>query len=156
MLTIIAPLVFIVSFTSTAYSVSELKRETLPDTRWIATQWILENFTDTVKIAREAYTPPVEEYSKKYLVVRLLYRGRIALPENHDVVSKQHYAFLSSYAYSRFVDYPEKYPEMAKRYTKFFNNHELVIEFVPDWEKNGGPVIRIYKINPQASVHQNN
>jgi len=148
---IIAVITAGVSYASTSKSINELSKATLPDTRWIATKWILANFTTKLKIAREAYTPPIEEYSTNYLVTKLGY-GKVVKPETKDVLANQDYVLLSSLVYNRFINYPEKYPEMAEGYNNFFKEHELVKEFLPDWKMTGGPTIRIYKINPRSGA----
>jgi 4-amino-4-deoxy-L-arabinose transferase-like glycosyltransferase len=129
-------------------SVRQLVRKTLPDTRWIATKWILDNYKSKLKVGREWYTPPIEEYSTNFSVTNLEC-GKVVQDSNARIVSEQDYVVLSSDVYDRFVKYPDKYPEMAEGYSKFFANHKLVKEFTPDWKTVGGPTIRIYKIeNP--------
>ena len=145
-MTIIAVITIGVSYASTNKSINELRKKTLSDTRWVATRWILANFTTKLKIAREYYTPPIEEYSTNYLVTKFGI-GDVVEPGKKDVLANQDYVILSSHVYDRFINYPKKYPAMAERYNKFFKDHELVKEFLPDWQMTGGPTIRIYKIN---------
>lgn len=136
----------LVSFSSSYKSIEALKRETLPNVTWIATKWILENYTTKLKIVREAYTPPLEEYSSNYQVTYMGYGGKIVSPEYKNIVKSADYVLLSSRMYDRYVNYPERYPELAKWYNSFFAEHDLVKEFVPDWKTTGGHTIRIYRM----------
>jgi hypothetical protein len=104
-----------------------------------------------LKIAREYYTPPIEDYSTNYLVTKFGL-GDVVGPGKKDVLANQDYVILSSQVYNRYINYPKKYPEMAERYNRFFKEHELVKEFLPDWKMTGGPTIRIYKINPGGTA----
>jgi len=142
---IIVLLTVSVSLSSTYNSINELRKTALPDTRWVATKWILANFPPNLKIAREAYTPPIEDYSTNYLVTKLEWNALI--PEKQNIIADHDYVFLSSQFYDRYTHNPQMYPEMAERYKKFFQEHELVKDFLPDWKTTGGPTIRIYKIN---------
>ncbi len=136
------------SFNTIIKSVTELQNITLPDTRWIATQWILKNMPQKLNIAREGYnhTPPIEQFSDSYAVTHLGY-GFATNAEEIMKVNKQDYVILSSGVYDRYVNYPNRYPAMAQGYQKFFREHQLIKEFSPDWKMSGGPTIRIYKIN---------
>jgi hypothetical protein len=145
MIILIALITVSVSFSSSYKSIDTLRKATLPDTTWVATKWILENYPTKLIIAREAYTPPLEEYSKNYRVINLGYDGRIVSPKYKNIVESADYVLFSSSMYDRYTNYPERYPELAKMYNKFFAEHELVKEFLPDWKTIGGPTIRIYR-----------
>ena len=143
---VIALITILVSFSSSYKSIEELKSQTLPNTTWIATKWILENYTTKLKIVREAYTPPLEEFSSNYQVTNMGYGGKIGSPEYKNIVESADYVLLSSGMYDRYVNYPERYPDPAKWYNIFFAEHTLVKEFVPDWKTTGGPTIKIYRM----------
>lgn len=145
MIIVIVLITMFVSYSSSHKSFEALRTETLPDTTWIATKWILKNFPTKLKIAREAYTPPLEEFSSNYQVINMGYSGKIVSPQYTNIVESVDYVLLSSRMYDRYVSNPGKYPEMAKWYNIFFENHALVKEFMPDWKTTGGHTIRIYK-----------
>lgn len=134
-----------VSSVATIKSMNELNRVTLLDTRWVATEWILTNITTKERVAREWYTPPIEQYSTNYLVTDIGC-GKVVMAGANAILANQDYVILSSNVYDRFVNYPKQYPEMAVGYNKFFKEHELVKEFLPDWKLTGGPTIKIFKI----------
>ena len=147
MIIVIALITVSVSFSSSYKSLDALRRVTLPDTTWVATKWILKNYTTKLKIAREEFTPPIEEYSSNYQVINFGYGGKIVSPKYKNIVESADYVLLSSRIYDRYINYPERYSKIAKLYNKFFEEHVLVKEFMPDWKTTGGPTIRIYRIN---------
>ena len=112
---------------------------TLPDTRSISKLWIEENIPTGARIAREHYTPPVD--NKTFKVNDLGYYGLIkASLDSYD------YIIASSSDYNRFLNDEKRYPVQSKKYKEIFSKYELVKEFVPDNIKVGGPRISIYKI----------
>ena len=95
------------------------------------------------RIGREHYTPPIEQYSDKFLTE---YLGHRAVAVKPDVVMTLDYMLVSSGDYNRFITEPNKYPDESMTYRKFFEQHELVKEFIPDGKTLTGPRIDIYKI----------
>jgi hypothetical protein len=113
---------------------------TLPDTRWTSKIWIEENIPPGAIIAREHYTPPVD--NKRFKVDDLGFCGLIKTSlDGYD------YIIASSSDYSRFFNDEKRYPVQSKKYKEIFSKYELVKEFVPDYIKAGGPRISIYKIH---------
>lgn len=150
---VIVLITMIVSYSSSYKSFEVLRRATLSDTTWIATKWFLENYKTNLKIAREAYTPPLEEYSGNYQVINMGYGGKIVSPQYENVVESVDYVLLSSRMYDRYINNPSRYPEVAKWYNGFFEKHVLVKEFMPDGKTTGGHTIRIYKTSSQNLPH---
>lgn len=121
-----------------------IRDNTLPDTRWISFKWIQENLPAGATIGREHYTPPLERYSNKHKIAFLDWNGVVSKQE---VIPHLDFMVVSSEDYSRFVDYPERYPAEAMIYESFFRRNELVKEFSNDGDTMSGPTIRIYKIS---------
>jgi len=115
------------------------KNNSIPDTRWVSMKWIRENIPSGVTINREAYTPPVEKLSQ-YIVKQL---GLNAFKNNNYA----DYIILSSAVFLRYTEHAERYPTEAAAYKQFFDNHELLKEFIGDGVTTSGPTIRIYKTN---------
>lgn len=127
-----------------ARSALEVWRTLLPDTRWVATQWVLENLPKGAVVGREHYTPPIEDYSDSFEVN---YLGFFALLKEGSDINSLDYMIVSSGDYERFVDSEDVYPSEANTYTEFFAQHQLVTEFEPDNRTMTGPTIRIYRIS---------
>jgi 4-amino-4-deoxy-L-arabinose transferase-like glycosyltransferase len=114
---------------------------TLPDTRWLAKEWVEENLPAGSRVAREHYTPPLDR--SRFAVTELGYFGLSeGIPLGHD------YALASSDDFGRFFAHPERYPRRVAGYTRFFSTQELVKEFVPDGRTCTGPVIQVYTVEP--------
>ena len=123
-------------------SYSDLIIRGLPDTRWVAIEWIKNNIPPGSKIVREQYTPPVEDYIKPYNVTLL---GMYGLNNKESKIdASTSYIILSSYEYGRFFDGKEKYKAEAKVYSDFFMNHKLVYEISPDNVNYTGPTIKVF------------
>ena len=126
-------------------SLSHVRDVTLPDTRWLARQWIGEHLPAGSRIAREHYTPPLDP--TLYDVVDLGYFGLSeGLPPGLD------YALASSDDFGRFFRHPERYPTRVAGYTRFFSTQDLIKEFVPDGETCTGPVIQVYTVEPPPGI----
>lgn len=136
------------TYTQVLSAINHVQRITLPDTRWVSIQWIKQHLPSGSYIGRERYTPPIEKYSQQYLVHNL---GFFAVARKPEEVKKLDYMIVSSKDYGRFLKSPDMYPDEARSYIDFFENHELVYELVPDDEKLGGPKISIYKIKKRRS-----
>ncbi|MGH8936423.1 MAG: glycosyltransferase family 39 protein [Acidimicrobiia bacterium] len=116
---------------------------TLPDTRWLALQWMESHLPAGTCIAREGGTPVVESYTDRYRVAYLGYTDvfdELARAECAD------YLILSSFNYGRFLGNETAYAEEAGSYRSYFRDHQPVAEFTPDSRTAGGPTIRIYQL----------
>lgn len=140
-----ATLIVVSMYGQAARSVNEIRLLTLPDSRWVSLQWIRANLPPGVRIGREHYTPPIEEFTDAY---RAEYLGYFAVPQRMQDIQRMDYMVVSSLDYERYVERPGDYPREARAYNSFFAEHQLVKEFVPDNTTLGGPTIRIYKIEP--------
>jgi len=109
---------------------------TLPDTRWLAKVWIETNLPEGSRIAREHYTPPLDE--TRFEVTPLGYHGLAKHP-----TGGYDYLIASSDDYGRFLDAPERYPQRAAAYTELFEKHTLVTEFTSEHDTTNGPTIRV-------------
>ncbi len=118
-----------------------IRTNTLPDTRWVALKWIQQNIPTDLKIGREFYTPPLEQYSDKYAVKQFGISGVVAMQRAIESVDVM---VVSSDDYSRFVDHPDQYPMQAMIYNNFFACNDLIKEFTEDGKIMSGPTIRIY------------
>ena len=124
-------------------SINHIAEINLPDTRWVSIEYIERSLPPGSRIGREHYTPPIEQYSDKFITE---YLGHQAVAVKPDVVMTLDYMLVSSGDYNRFITEPNKYPDGSMAYRKFFEQHELVKEFIPDGNKLTGPRIGIYKI----------
>jgi len=124
-------------------SAADIRLLTLPDTRWVALQWIEGNLPPGIRIGREHYTPPIEEFTARH---RATYLGYFAVLHKMREIGLQDYMIVSSLDHERYVDNPTDYPEEARAYQTFFAANELVQEWVPDDKTLGGPTIRLYKL----------
>ena len=118
----------------------------LPDSRWVALEWIRKTLPPGTTIGREHYTPPVENYTRAFNVIHLGYFGTF---RRQDLLSSTDFIVTSSSDYSRFTDNSERYPEEAVFYSTFFAQHEIVQEFAGNGTSMTGPVIRICRIKHQ-------
>ena len=116
---------------------------TLPDTRWLALQWVESHLPAGTCIAREGGTPVVESHTDRYRIAYLGYTGvfdRLARADCAD------YLMLSSFNYRRYLGNDAAHAEEARSYRSFFREHQPVAEFTPDGRTVGGPTIRIYQL----------
>jgi len=127
----------------TGFAVDHIEKITLPDTRWVSLKWVEKNLPPGSRIGREHYTPPIEKYTGKFDAV---YLGFIVLVESPHAVRGLDYLILSSGDYGRYLWQKDRYPEEFRAYIDFFENNELIKEFIPDDENLGGPRISIYKM----------
>jgi len=123
----------------------EIRKLTLPDSRWVSLQWIVKNIPAGTSIGRERYTPPVQVFADRYRVTNL---GFFSLTREKAVskIPALDYVVLSSYNFERFLEDPEYYPREAATYEAFFREQRLMREFVPDDISLGGPRILIFAI----------
>jgi len=112
------------------------------DTRWVSLQWIQANLPAGSKIAREKYTPPVEEFSPGFRVVDLGVAG--AYYNLSEIDNNIDYVILSNLDYGRFFAEPIRYARQVGFYSDFFQKNTLIYELKPDG-KTVGPTIRIFK-----------
>ncbi len=112
---------------------------TLPDTRLVSKVWIEKNIPHGVRIAREHFTPPIEEHLFEVTNVGLFGLKDISLNDFD-------YIIASSLDYGRFIEDATRYPLEAKKYREIFHKFKLIREFIPDNKTTGGPVIRVYRV----------
>ncbi len=116
-----------------------VEQQRLPDTRWLAKQWIEDNIPAGARIAREHYTPPLDE--DRFQVANLGYFGLLRL----DDPGAFDYLVSGGGDFARFLNNPGRYPVEAARYKKIFSSHELLRSFAPEVGKSSGPIVLIYK-----------
>ena len=128
-----------------ALALEDVRKARLLDSRWASLLWINDNLPGDAHIAREHYTPPIENYDfgKNFEVKPQGYHFLVR-SDALDLLNCVDYVVLSSGDFQRFFDKPELYPEEARAYQDFFDNHFLVKEFTPDNTTLGGPHILIY------------
>jgi len=148
LVTVFAVVIVVASIAGPAALAREkVRKKTLPDSRWVSLQWIVNNLPDGARVAREYYTPPLEHYDlrKDFEVTRL---GYFFLTRTHALerLDGVDYVILSSGDFQRFFNKAELYPEEVRAYQEFFDRHTLVKEFVPDNTTLGGPRILIFSL----------
>ena len=122
-------------------SVRYIKKITLPDTRWISTQWIEENIPRGSKIALEFYTPRPDK--KHFKIFYLGHRG-LGMKRN---LKKFDFLVASSGDYARFFKNKKKYAKKVNIYNNIFERYKLIKIFKPNGVDTTGPVIKIFKVN---------
>jgi len=111
---------------------------TLPHTRYLAKLWIEENLPAGASIAREHFTPPIDE--TRFEVTHLEYYGLLRAT-NLDRID---YLVTSSDDFGRFVFHADRYPKEAARYQEIFRRYRSVQRIEPEKGRSYGPVIIIY------------
>lgn len=144
---LIVLVLFAATYTQVAQSTEYVRRITLPDTRWESIVWLQENLPVGTTVGREHYTPPLEDFADEFAVTYLGYNAVAARP---DEVAKFDYMIVSAGDYVRFVNSPDTYPLEAAAYEAFFEENELIREFVADGTTLNGPTIRVYRITRAA------
>lgn len=149
----LSPVIYALVFMLSAYQItttsfSDVISKNLPDTRWISMQWIKDNIPAGSVIAREHYTPPVEQFKSDLKVIQL---GISGLVNNGSKIGDNvDYVILSSGDYGRYFDGSIRYANYAKRYSDFFNKHTLIYELKPEKNISSGPTIRVYSYIPHG------
>ncbi len=119
-------------------SLDHTRRITLPNTRYLAKLWIEENLPADSRIAREHFTPPIDE--KRFKVTRLEYYGLLRATN----LERFDYLVTSSDDFGRFVFHPERYPAEAARYRAIFKRYHRVHRFQAEDGRSYGPEIIVY------------
>jgi 4-amino-4-deoxy-L-arabinose transferase-like glycosyltransferase len=111
-------------------------RQTTPDGREYARQWITANVAPGTRIAAEAYAPymDLQRYQVNAIISLRLNSPEWYVEQGYDLL------IFSSIAYGRFYRNPELYPEEIARYDALFSRFPLVAEF-----DQNGTTIRILK-----------
>jgi len=114
---------------------------TRPDTRTLATEWIIAHVPAGSKIVRERYTGfiPDDDFS-----VTFSYYLYDLGPYEPRLNGQYDYFVASSYAYGRFFAAGDLSREQVTFYERLFDD-ELVAEFEPDAWQRPGPTIRIFQ-----------
>ena len=84
-------------------SINHIAEINLPDTRWVSIEYIERSLPPGSRIGREHYTPPIEQYSDKFITE---YLGHQAVAVKPDVVMTLDYMLVSSGDYNRFIREP--------------------------------------------------
>jgi len=121
---------------------------TLPNTRWLAEIWIKRHIPAGARIIEESYTPSIINKCK---VVDLGVAG-FAKKSVRYSLEEFDYIILSSGSYKRFFTNPESFPDEVRIYRSIMSTHPLRKIFIPDNKTVSGPVIRIHKVQKQASI----
>lgn len=130
----------------------EVRDKTLPDTRWIALNWIRDNIPPDSRVGLGPSTPPIlhSRYGGRFKVediaVETSATGQASIDERFD------YLIVSSKWYGRYFneDGTAKVPYLAeaKAYEELFDTHELVYEVSPTPGRSSGPVVRVFRMRP--------
>jgi hypothetical protein len=147
-LAVLAMTVLALPFVRASVLVTKLSR---PTTRDLAIAWMWENLPPGSHLIEEAYTPRIGP-SYYFPSRRPRFAIRLTREELHDPLYD--FLFLASGAYRRFLP-PQNVdnPVAAQRYREIFASFDLVREFEQHWLRRG-PVIRVYRIDPDPLVFQ--
>jgi len=118
----------------------------LPDNRSLARTWILKNISTDTLIAKELYTPELDNagYMCYEFPLHVLYPHLMRALYDYRWYTDFDYIILSSGAYNRYKAEPEKYPEFNRFYDYIDENCMLVKQF--DSTTGTGPEIKIYNL----------
>ena len=80
--------------------------------RYPALDWITANVPRDSVVARERYTPPLNEYGYSYRYFRAIYQESAGWYRSQSM----QYLIIASFMYQRYLDEPDRYPEQATFY----------------------------------------
>ena len=127
-------------YQQTQSALEEIRKSTLPDIRLASAVWIEQNIPAGVKIARELYTPDMNEL--KYSVTRIWSLAQLDMEE----IKSHDYLIASSLQYERYFRDRDRYKEEVQKYEGIFADYKTIKEFIPDDVTTGGPIIKIIKV----------
>ncbi|HEU5421970.1 MAG TPA: glycosyltransferase family 39 protein [Nitrolancea sp.] len=117
-----------------------------PDLRYAARDWIRANLPAGVVIAREWYTPPVDELGDKDIYLRAVYEQSLAWYRQRGV----QYLVVSEFMYGRYLTEPEQYPQEAAFYRALFARPALV--HLTRGDRYSGPEIWVFRLDDVADL----
>lgn len=124
-----------------------------PTTRELAARWITEHLPPGSFIVQEDYTPRVGP-PWRFPSSRPRFVSRFTPDQLRD--PRHDFVFLASSAYNRFLDprnlERDAYEVAAARYREIFDTYQPVRKFAPG-RLRGGPVLRLYQVDPEPRVH---
>jgi 4-amino-4-deoxy-L-arabinose transferase-like glycosyltransferase len=124
-----------------------------PSTRERAAAWIRDHLPPGSSILKESYTPDLD--TGRFAVSHERFATRMPIADLRDVGND--FLLLSSSAYARFRDpealFKPHQKELAQRYDEIFRTFPLVQEWLPG-DFQAGPVLRLYRVDPQPAACQ--
>lgn len=148
-------------------AITDARKKSLPDTRWISKVWVEGNIPPGSAIGRDAGTTPLglprywkmphgpevsgghwypELESGLFKNTYLGGKGFIRNPlDTYD------YVITNLSPYSKMKRNPERFGDQIENYELLFAEFELVKEFRPKRNESTGPVLRIYKTRKEVS-----
>ena len=134
---------------TTSRSLSFREECNLPDTRWIAARWILDNLPEGSSIGREQYTPPIEGLTKRFKVYPL---GLLGVGRHPQEAAKMDFLLVSSQDHLRVLRNPQRFPREAIVYNELFSRGRAVALFSAKSGEVSGPTISIYRLPSTKAV----
>jgi 4-amino-4-deoxy-L-arabinose transferase-like glycosyltransferase len=125
-------------------------QDSLPSTRVVARNWIINNLPPESRIAQEWYTAPLDDTVFKTYIQFSLASDR-NLKDYY--LEGFEYLMVSSDIYDRYLEEPERYADEVNFYNTLFTESTFVKIFEPS-NFMGGPTIRIYKISDEKQVEE--
>jgi hypothetical protein len=123
-------------------------KDSMPSTRIVSRDWIINNLPSESRIAQEWYTAPLDDtVFKTYLEFSLATDRRL---DDYRLEGFE-YLIVSSDIYNRYLEEPERYVNEVGFYNELFTESTLV-KIVKPSNSMGGPTIRIYKISEEKQV----
>jgi 4-amino-4-deoxy-L-arabinose transferase-like glycosyltransferase len=125
-------------------------KDSMPSTRIVTRDWIINNIPPESRIAQEWYTAPLDDtVFKTYL--------EFSLASDRSLKDYQlegfEYLMVSSDVYARYLEEPERYVNEVNFYNTLFTESTLVKIIEPS-NFTGGPTIRIYEISDVKQVDE--
>ncbi len=117
-------------------------RQATPSTRILAREWLLQNLPAGSRIAKEAYTAPLD--GKLFVITQHFSLGPLPLEKYVD--DGHEYIIVSEEIYGRYFAERSRYPSEVSFYETLFADWNLLQKFEPS-NTRGGSEIRIYRID---------
>jgi hypothetical protein len=116
------------------------------DTCYPALDWITANVPRDAVVAREWYTPPLNEYGCSDRYFRSIYQESADWYRSQSV----QYLIIASFMYQRYLDEPDRYPQQAAFYRSLLARPALArFDLVG---KYTGPVIVVFRLQDVEPV----
>ena len=116
---------------------------TLPDTRMLTREWMINNIPNNSKIALEHYTAPLEDTN--FILLKRFFLSDQSI--EYYCQEKVEYLGISSKVYERFDLDPVRYRSNINFYNSLTDTTTLIYEIKPLPGQIAGPVVSIYHLS---------
>jgi 4-amino-4-deoxy-L-arabinose transferase-like glycosyltransferase len=117
---------------------------TQTDVRTIARGWVVENLPLNSRIAREAFTPNLDNEPYEVQTIGFLNQQTTVWYQENEF----DYLVFAQARYGVLWRDPERYADLIARYERLWDDMDLVAEFVGPYVGRPDHVIRIYQVRP--------